>query len=123
MASYNSIDLGNVKSERDSKIAQLFQQAIPTQDSSNAILLDIFGMGRTVTIDGELIGTQGEQTTFINAINAIANGTQTGSTFVSSKDGIANKTLFIDGFDWTVIKADVSRISYILTLREGAAVA
>ncbi len=123
MATLNGIDLGDVQSERQNKFASLFQQNLPRRDSSVAILLDIFGVGRTINVDGILTGVDATQVTFINAMEAIIAGTQSGVTFVSSKTGFANKTVFIDSFDWRVDKADVSKIRYTLTLKEGAAVA
>jgi len=122
MASLNGTDLGDVQSERQSKFASLFQQNLPRRDSSSAILLDIFGVGRTITVEGILTGGDATQVTFINAMEALIVGTQSGVTFVSSKTGFANKTVFIDGFDWSVAKGDVSKLHYTLTLKEGAAV-
>ena len=76
-------------------------------------------MARDVTINGIITGSDSTHVTFINAIDALANGKQVGKTFVSSKVGIPSRTFFIDDFDWVVDKADVSKISYTLTLKEG----
>jgi len=122
MASVGGIDLGTVISEKQTKTASLFQQPLPMQDSNQSILLDIFGMGRTIQITGVYVGTLEEQNTFIQAIEGIASGNQTGSTFVSSQTSTPNKNVFINDFEWTVNKADVSKIEYSLTLVEGATI-
>jgi len=122
MTSIGGVDLGDVQSERQNKFASLFQQNLPRRDSQYAILLDIFGVGRTISVEGIITGTDSTHVTFINAIETIIGGTQSGSTFISSKTGFSNKTVFIDSFDWRVDKADVSKISYSLTLKEGAGV-
>ena len=120
MATLNGTDLGDIQTESQTKNGQLFQMPLPTQDSSTAILYDFFGMMRTITITGIITGVDATQVTFIDAMEAIANGAQTGLTFVSSKTGFANKTVYIDTFEWTVNKADVRKLHYTLTLIEGA---
>ena len=122
MASIGGVNLGDVQSERQNKFASLFQQNLPRRDSAYAILLDIFGVGRTITVQGIITGLDATHVSFINSIETIIAGAQNGSTFVSSKTGISNKTVFVDSFDWSVNKADVSKIGYTLTLKEGAGV-
>jgi hypothetical protein len=123
MASIGGTDLGSVTSERQSKVAQLFQQPLPTQNSDKAILLDIFGLRRNITLNGEFVGTLVEQNTFIQAIETIQNGTQEGATFVSSHTSTPNKVVFIDSFEWDVQKGTPTKIGYMLTLIEGASTA
>ncbi len=123
MASIGGIDLGSVQSERQTKSGQLFQQPIPTQDSDQAILLDIFGMSRNININGIFVGTLSAQNTFIQAIEGIMDGSQSGSVFVSSQTSTPNITsVILDNFEWTVNKADVSKIDYSLTLIQGIAI-
>ena len=119
MASLAGTNLGDIQSERQSKNGQLFQFPMPGYDSDWANLYDLFGMMRTININGIITGTDSTHLTFINAIEAIADGAQTGSTFISSKTGFANKTVFIDNFEWNVNKADVSKIEYSLSMIEG----
>ena len=120
--SVGGIDLGEIQSERQNKNGNLFQMPMPLSDSNETILFDMFGMMRTINIDGIFTGTDAQHVTFINAIETIMDGNQSGSAFISSKTGFSNKTVFIDSFDWRVDKADVSKISYSLTLKEGAGV-
>lgn len=120
MASLGGTNLGDVQSESQSKDANLFQMPIPTQDSSSAFLLDIFGMSRTITLEGIFRGTLAEQDTFIDAIETIAAGNQTGSTFVSSHTATANKTVYVQNFNWTVDSANTNYVTYSLTMIEGA---
>lgn len=85
--------------------------------------MDIFGLSRTITINGVITGTDATHVSFIDSIEAIMNGKQIGVIFVSSKTGISAKKVYLDGFDWDVQQADVSKISYSLTLIEGESVA
>jgi len=117
------IDLGDIQSENHSKDSNLFNMPIPRNDSTSAVLLDLFGTSRTITVNGIFPGTPAEQQTFIAAIESIISGTQSSSTFVSSLiESPASYNVFIQRFSWDVGKADTGKISYTLTLLEGAAV-
>ncbi len=123
MASLNGTDLGDVQIEKQRKSSQLFQMPIPTLDSAQAILYDLFGVMRTISVEGLFSGTNAEHVTFINAMEALIAGSQDGVTFVSSKSTISNKTVFVNDFDWRVNRADVSKIDYTLSLIEGESTA
>lgn len=121
MVTLGGIDLGVVKNESQSKDSSLFNQPMPRSDSDEAILMDLFGTSRTVTIDGVKTGTLSELRTFVNAIEGIQSGTQTGSTF-SGGFKSTNITVLIQNFTWNYAEGDVSRISYTLTLVQGTAI-
>ena len=112
------IDLGIVNSENQSKDSGLFQQPLPKRNSQNAILLDVFGCFRTITIQGTYQGTLTQQRTFIDAIETIASGSQISSTFVSSIT-TDTKKVFVQTFSWEVVEATPGKITYTLTLLEG----
>ena len=65
-------------------------------------------------------GTASAINTFIGVIETIANGTQSGVTFVSSLSTFANKKVFVKSFNWDYIKGSPLRLGYILELQEGA---
>lgn len=119
MATLGGTDLGSVQTEEQSKDSGLFQQPLPGEDSSGALLIDIFGAFRNISVTGYIIGTVAVQNVFIAAIEAIQNGNQTGSTFVSSQTGTPNRTVLIQSFSWNKEAGDVSRLNYSLTLFEG----
>lgn len=122
MATLNSIDLGDIQSEEQTKDAGLFQQMLPRQDSNNAILLDIFGASRSIIITGILTGTETEQRTFITAIELLNNGQQSSKPFVSSLiTSPASRNVFVQSFRWIKNLADIGKINYTLTMVEGAA--
>lgn len=124
MATLGGTDIGDVQTEQQVKDSGLFNQPLPTQDSDNTILLDLFGMTRTIQITGMFEGTEAAQRTFIAAMDTIAAGAQTGSAFVSGLiTSPANRTVFIQNWSWTKSKADIRKIDYTLTLIEGATVA
>ena len=114
-----AIDLGDVQNETQTKDGNLFQTPMPYSDSDQSILFDLFGMMRTINVDGVITGTDATHVTFINAIETIMNGQQEKSTFISSKTGYANKNVYLNTFSWTVNKADVSKINYSLSMIEG----
>ena len=119
MATLDNNDLGDIQSETQSKNSQLFQTPMPTQDSNKAVLFDLFGVIKNIRVSGIFTGTQTQQNTFINAMETICNGEQDGVIFVSSKEGYASKRVYVDTFEWTVSKANVSKIEYSLTMIEG----
>lgn len=120
MASIGGVDLGDIQSENQTKDSNLFQSPIPTLDSDEALLLDLFGMSRTINIEGIYQGTIAQQATFISNIDNIASGSQSGSTFVSSQTSTPNKTVYIQSWSWTVNAADTSKLNYSMILVEGA---
>lgn len=81
----NITSLGTVVNERITKDAQLFQMPMPMADSTEAIALDLFGVNRTITIDGIFVnGTGGKSVSeFIDELNSLINGTQLTRTYHS----------------------------------------
>lgn len=81
-------------------------------------------MQRTITITGKFTGTLTQQRTFITAIDTIAAGSQTGVAYISGLvTSPANRTVFVQSWDWTTNLGDLSKIDYTMILVEGAAVA
>ena len=111
--------LGDVSSESSTKSSNLFQFPMPLSDSDKAVLMDIFGTSRTITIDGRKTGVVADLRTFVTDIETIQNGEQSGSTFVSSWTN-SNKTVLIQDFTHTKVQADENKIGYNLTLIEGS---
>ena len=97
MATLGGVDLGTVKSESHTKDGSLFNQPLPGSDSNEAILIDIFGVSRTINISGVKADTAANITIFIAAMEALIAGNQVEHTFVSSIT--SNKTVFVDNFD------------------------
>jgi len=96
---------------------------MPIGDSDEAILLDIFGVFKTITITGIFEGTKAEQRTFISAIEDIENGTQVSAKFISSFIiSPEDYKVFIKSFRWDKSFADINKLNYTLTLFEGAPV-
>lgn len=123
MATINSIDLGEIKSETDSKSSNLFMQALPFTDSDSTLLMDLLGANRTITLSGVKTGTTAECNTFIDNIEALQDADQgSGFTFVSSwrTSPGKDKTVLIEEFTHDKVEADESRVTYTLVLFEGS---
>lgn len=120
MATLAGVDLGTVSDESSTKSSNLFNFPMPLSDSDQAILMDIFGTSRTITLSGVKTGVIADLRTFVNNIEALQNGEQSNLTFVSSWTN-ANKEVLIQDFTHTKIKADESLVGYNLTLVEGSA--
>ncbi|MCK4827668.1 hypothetical protein KA005_68710 [bacterium] len=120
MASIGGVDLGEVKTESHTKSSNLFNQPLPYSDSDAALIMDLMGTNRTITIMGVKTGTIAAQRTFIAAIEAKQNGAQSGMTFVSSWTNMS-KTVLIQDFTHDKKGADESEVSYTLVLIEGTA--
>jgi len=123
MATINGTSVGYVQSEVHTKDSNLFQQPIPTSDSSSSILLDLFGVTKNISVTGTFTGSLANINTFISAIETIENGSQSGVTWVSSLSTYGNKTVFIKSFSWTYATGSPLKINYQLELTEGASVA
>lgn len=121
MATLNSVDLGNIQIESHTKDSSLINFPLPGSDSDKAILLDLLGVNRTITIDGIKSGSASALNTFIATdIESLIVGGQVGVTFVSSLSTFANKKVFVNSFTWNFLKGDPNKISYSLQLSEGA---
>ena len=121
MASIAGIDLGTVKSEKQTKSSGLYAQPIPYSDSSDALIMDIMGTQRIITVDGVKVGTKAELKSFISFIEGLQNGQQASAIFVSSLVD-ATRNVLIQEFTWTWVEADVNEIDYRLTLIEGSVI-
>ena len=119
-ASIGGVELGDVNSEVSTKSSNLFNFPMPLSDSDEAILMDIFGTSRTITVEGVKTGTVSELRTFVNNIEALQNGEQSNLTFVSSWTN-SNKEVLIQDFTYTKISSDESKVGYNLSLVEGSA--
>ena len=119
-ASIGGVDLGDVSQESSTKSSNLFNQPMPFSDSDAALLMDLLGTSRTITITGKKTGTVAQLRTFIEAIETIQNGQQSSSSFVSSWTN-DNKDVLIQDFAHDKIEADESKVNYTLTMIEGVA--
>ncbi len=120
MASIGGKDLGDVKSESSTKSSGLFNMPLPYSDSDAALIMDLMGTSRTITVDGVKTGVVADLRTFVTDIEGIMNGSQSGSTFVSSWTNV-NKSVLISDFTHSKSEADESKISYTISLIEGTA--
>ena len=122
MATIDSINLGNVQTEQQTKDAGLFNTPRPYSDSDDSLMMDIFGASRTITITGVFTGTSTtDLVTFINKIEGIADGKQTGSSYEGDLV-TSSKTVLIQTFDWSYDKGNPLSINYTLTMLEGSVI-
>ncbi|MHA1737929.1 MAG: hypothetical protein ACTSWD_05030 [Candidatus Heimdallarchaeota archaeon] len=103
------------------KSSNLFNFPMPLSDSDEAILMDILGTSRTLTIEGVKTGTIAELRTFVTDIEGLQNGEQSSSVFESSWTNV-NKDVLIQDFQHVKESGDESRVSYTLTLVEGSVI-
>lgn len=117
----NMTTLGTVNSEEVVKDAQLFQMPMPASNSSAALLLDLFGAFRTITIKGTFVVGDGGLTIaqFIGQLDALANGNQAKRTYYSDKSA-TSYGVYVQTVRWSGEEAAVSQVDYELTLYEGA---
>lgn len=120
MTTIGGKDLGEVSSESSTKSSNLFNMPLPFSDSDAALIMDLMGMSRTITVAGKKTGTIAQMRTFITDIEGLQTGSQSGMTFVSSWTNV-NKTVLIQDFTWDKSEGDESKLNYTLTLVEGTA--
>lgn len=118
MATLNGINLGIITKETQAKNSNLFINPLPLSDSSQSILLDVFGTQRDITITGEIVGNTSTLTGFISNIEAIQNGKQEGVAYVGDLV-TSSKNVFINTFDWDYNGGEPTRLTYTLGLIEG----
>ena len=80
MATLAGTDLGIVTRESRTKDAQLFQQPMPVSDSTQAIILDLFGCVGTIEIEGKFTSNL---STAISFLEGLANGSQSRIVYAS----------------------------------------
>lgn len=121
MATINSVDLGTISNENQSKSSGLLFYPLPRQDSDKAKVFDLTGTQRTITIDGVKVSTsKAELVSFITTIEGMQNGQQPSAGWDYVGDLVTTtKKVTIDNFDWRWASADIMRVSYTLTLKEG----
>jgi len=120
MVTFDGITLPNIRSEENGKTANLFTQPIPTSDSDQTFVLDLFGVTRTIQLTGSAKDTVANIQSFINTIEALINGSQTGKNFVSSIHSV-NKTCQINSFRYTYVEGTVELLNYTMELIESSA--
>jgi len=116
------VALGKVSSERNNIDNNLITKAVPTASTDLTIQANIMGKLRTITIDGEKLGTEAEINVFIQSIESWLNS-QGYLQFQSNKtytDSFGNTyTVLADSFDWTRTNLNIGSINYTLTMKEG----
>lgn len=114
-------DLGTITRETHTKDSGIFKFPLPRSDSSSALLVDLMGTSRVITLEGTYSDTTNNINTFISTIEGYIAGTQGGKTYVSNQTG-SSYTVFIQDFTWTAEGGGVNKITYTLTLLQGVAI-
>ena len=115
------LGMGTVNKESHTKDANLFKAIMPGTDSSDAVLLDLFGAGRTITISGTFVTGDTNYPMIkqaIQALEALLNGAQTSRTFTSGKSEEIYNVL-VDSVSWNSEEGAPDKLTYDLTLLEG----
>jgi len=114
--------MGTVIQEYSTKDAGLFTNAMPMQDSSSQLILDIFGATRTINIKG--VYTIGDSpayptiASFIADLDNLVNGSQTMKTYVSDKSG-ASYTGLVSSVYWNADSGNPNQVDYTITFIQG----
>lgn len=113
--------LGIVTKETQEKSCNLFYMPMPGSDSSSAILIDLFGSSRDITIEGVYPSSDTTYSiaNFIIALDALVNGSQTIQHFTSGKSGVQYHVL-IDSVSWEAEEGNVSAVKYTIRMKEGS---
>jgi len=143
----NMTTLGTVRSENITKDAQLFQMPMPESDSIDTIVLDLFGVARTIKIEGIYVPTTNNEfgisggtwatytndqkiraniEMFIYQLDALVNGVQVSRTYHSDKSGGVYKTgnykVIIMNENWKHSEGEVNKLDYSIDMQECAEV-
>jgi hypothetical protein len=118
--------LGTVTSKEISKDAGLFQLPMPQSNSSAAILLDLFGASKTITINGKYTNLQYGAVTvqvFIFYLESLVNGSQTAAKYISEKsdlEGYAGINVLIQAVSWKAEAGNPNSVEYTISMIEGS---
>jgi hypothetical protein len=118
MATLGGTSLGYIRNEQQTKSSNLFNQPMPATDSSGALILDLFGVSRNISISGTVTGSVATIQAFINTLEGYQNGSQAVKSFVSSIHSAA-KNVYINNFTWTYAEGKPTILNYTLDLIEG----
>ena len=111
--------LPNLKKLGSTKDAQLFHQPLPGSDSSSAIILDLFGCTRTLTLSGKKVDTEANCATFISWLDGLLTGSQ--SPVVLHVD-ISNLdyNVLISSIGWDYSEGEVGIVEYTISVIEAS---
>lgn len=117
-------NLGTVRSETRSKDAQLFQQPMPGQDSSNALVLDVFGVTGEIKIKGDYTSDEGSISTFIAFLNGLVGGSQKQKHYVSDKWNpiVGYYGVYIQDVNISAEEAGVNKVNYEISMIEAQSI-
>lgn len=110
-------DLGTVQKEDFTKDAQLFQQAIPASDSDDAIIIDLFGVIRNISLSGVYTTANGTISTFIGLLDGLVNGTQSKIVFHSDKSE-QDYNVIVNRVNWNSEEGEVNKVNWSIDLIE-----
>ena len=116
-----SVTLPNISRISPTKESNLFSQPLPYSNSNETILMDLLGTTRNVAIKGRLVGDLTAIQNFIASIEAIQNGSQTGSVLTCDLY-TSTKTILIQTFSVEYEEGSPNEITYDLTLQEGTVI-
>lgn len=112
-----TVTLTVVTEEEHTKDANLFAQAIPRTDADKAIILDLFGCTRNITVRGTFTGATAAIKTFISDVEALIVGTQTNKTYHSDiGPGAGDYNVKINSFKWRFEEGAPNHIRWDLNL-------
>jgi predicted transcriptional regulator len=109
--------LGTIRNEQFSKDAQLFQQPLPASDSTEALVIDLFGAQATIKINGAITASI---STAISELKALINGGQVRRTYVSDISG--TYYVYVQTVDFEIEEsAGGTKLNYSISMVEGSA--
>lgn len=115
----NGVDLGKVSSIQVEKSEDIMIVSAPTDDSDDAILAEITGATKSITVKGKLIGTNitALKTAIDNIQNLVDGDQSTGYSFVSGITGTLN--VMVVSFTYVYDNESRTISEYSLNLLEG----
>lgn len=123
----SAFGLGTVISEDSAKDSNLFQTPIPLSDSTDAIMLDLFGASRTINIKGVYTSNDGNVQTFVQNLDKLLNGAQNTKIYHSDKSNYLGPTgteggyvVLIQSVKWTSEEGGVNKVEYEIEMTEGS---
>ncbi len=118
-----------IQSMKRSTESQTWEILIPTSGPETAIVLDLMGTKRIITISGISTGEVTKLDAFTNALEGFMNSNQfsiaqtsptgTGLRFVADRPASTAINVIMKSFEWEYVAGNVNKIEWNMSLMQG----
>jgi hypothetical protein len=96
---------------------------MPMSDSTETVVLDLFGASRNINIEGTFVAGDGSLTIaqYITFLDGLVNGVQVSKIYHSDKSGVDYKVIILS-VSWKASEGAVTKLDWTIKMQECAEV-